>query len=109
MKVSELIEEESYLVAVHNALVGNVREGFARDETSSPPLNLKLPFLKHNPTLTDHIPWTTTTLHPLKNIILQSLETEERYTRKKILSIFTCLSNIKSPIIFCRRLEKNVV
>lgn len=77
MKVSELIKEESYLVAVLNALVGNVREGFARDETSSSLLNLKLSFLKHNPTLTDHIHWTTTTLHPLKNIVLQSLETDE--------------------------------
>lgn len=69
---------ESYLVAVVNALVGKVRERFARDEASSPLLNLKLPFLKHNPALTDHIHRTTTTLHPLKNIILKSLERKEQ-------------------------------
>jgi len=65
---------ESYLVAVLNALVGNIRERLAGDIASSPLLNLKLPFLKHNPALTDHIHRTTTTLHPLKNIIIKSLE-----------------------------------
>lgn len=69
-------EMGSHIVPGFDTLVTKVREGFARDETTSALLNMKLALFIHNLPLAYHHERSPTTLHSLKDVILQGLREE---------------------------------